>query len=362
MRRLVLIIATVLLVLPSLALGILLTAVSPPVDDFQPRTWSPEPGLQIANELRSPAQVVPITTESPYGPEDIAVDDAGVVYTGDRNGIIRRVRPDGSTERFAVVGGRPLGLAFDARQNLIVANHGEGLQSVAPDGTVTLLADRAAGEPIRFANDLVIGSDGVVWFTDSSSRYNTTVLGDVPSYLMPDLVDGRASGRLLRYDLANGEITQVLDGLYFPNGVALTDDEDAVWIAESTRYRILRHTLADGLTTVIVEDLPGVPDGLNSGTDGSMLVALYDRSGALDSLVLPTALGRQLMIRLPNSLFVNEDDPLTGSILVLDSTGRPQHLHTGLDPAATNVVPHNERWYLGALLGQPVRSMTVKRG
>ena len=362
MRRVVLIVAAALLVLPSLALGIFLTAVSPPVDDFRPQTWSPGPGLEIANELRSPAQVAPITTEAPYGPEDIAVDRAGRVYTGDRDGIIRRVRPDGSTERFAVVGGRPLGLVFDALQNLVVANHGKGLQSVAPDGTVTLLAGEAAGEPIRFANDLVIGSDGVVWFTDSSSRYNTTVLGDVPSYLMPDLIDGRASGRLLRYDLASGEIEQVLDGLYFPNGVALTATGDALWIAESTRYRILRHTVADGSTEVLVDDLPGLPDGLNLDADGSMLLALYDRNSALDSLVLPTALGRHLMIRLPNSLFVNEEDPLTGGILVLESTGRPRHLHTGLDPAATNVVPHQGRWYLGALLGQPVRSMVGERG
>jgi sugar lactone lactonase YvrE len=352
-------VAAGLVLVPSLALGIFLAAVSPPVDDFRPQTWSPGPGLDVAGNQRSPATATAMTTDAPYGPEDIAVDRAGLLYTGDRDGVIRRVRPDGSTERFAEVGGRPLGLAFDAHQNLIVANHGKGLQSVAPDGTVTLLADRAAGEPILFANDLVIGSDGVVWFTDSSSRYNTTVLGDVPSYLMPDFIDGRATGRLLRYDLAGGEIEQVVDGLYFPNGVALTVDEDALWIAESTRYRILRYRLDDGATEVLLDDLPGIPDGVNLDATGSMLVALYDRTSALDSLILPTTLGREIMIRLPNSLFVNEDDPLTGAVLVLDSTGRPRHLHTGLDPAATNVVPHQGRWYLGALLGHPVRSMTA---
>ncbi|MFI7064512.1 SMP-30/gluconolactonase/LRE family protein [Kribbella sp. NPDC050124] len=345
---------------PLLALGIFLVAVSPPVGDFRPQTWNPGPALEIAADLRSPAVATPITTDSPYGPEDIAIDRAGVVHLGDRDGSIRRVRPDGTTERFAEVGGRPLGLAFDAKQNLIVANHGKGLQSVAPDGTVTLLADQAAGEPILFANDLVIGSDGVVWFTDSSSRYNTTTLGDVPSYLMPDFIDGRPTGRLLSYDLASGRIEQVLDDLYFPNGVALTADEDALWIAESTRYRILRYAFDDRTTEVLVDGLPGIPDGMNLDADGSVLVALYDRTSALDSLVLPTRLGREIMIRLPNSLFVNEEDPLTGAVLVLDRAGHPRHLHTGLDPAATNVVPHQGRWYLGALLGHPVRSMPAR--
>ncbi|GAB2651918.1 SMP-30/gluconolactonase/LRE family protein [Kribbella swartbergensis] len=342
----------------ALALGVLLVVVSPPVADFDPEGWRPGPGFGV--DRRSSVNATAVTVDAPYGPEDIAVDRSGVVYTGDRHGMIRRIRPDGSIEAFADVGGRPLGLAFDRRGNLIVANHGRGLQAVDPDGRVRLLADEAAGRPILFANDLVIDSVGAVWFSDSSFRYNTATLGDVPSYLVPDLVDGRAAGRLLRYDARTGLTEQVLDGLYFPNGVALTADETAVWIAESTRYRILRYSIGERRTDVLVDDVPGVPDGLNRDADGSILVALYDRTPALDDLILSTALGRHVMIRLPNSLFVNEDDPLTGAILVLEATGVVRRLHTGLDPAATNVVPHEGRWYLGALLTHPVRSTAAR--
>lgn len=93
-------------------------------------------------------------------------------------------------------------------------------------------------------------------------------------------------------------------------------DGTTLWIAESTRYRIRAYTPATGATRVVTDALPGVPDGVTA--DGGVPVALYDRTDALDRLVLPTALGRELMGRLPTSLFVNEDDPLDGGVLVLD--------------------------------------------
>jgi sugar lactone lactonase YvrE len=344
-----------------LGVAALLLAVPAPVPDFRPAAWTPPAAFAVEARSRMAADPSPIATDSPYGPEDVAIDRDGLLYTGDRDGRILRIGPGGTSEVFADVGGRPLGLAFDDRQNLLVANHGVGLQSVSPDGAVEVLASEADGKPILFANDLVIGSDGRVWFTDSSARYNTTTLGDSPSYLLPDLVDGRPTGRLLVFDPATGTTEQVLDDLYFPNGVAFPAHGHTLWIAESNRYRILAHDIATGDTTVLIDALPGVPDGINLDRDGAMLVALYDRTEALDRLVLPTTLGREIMTRLPNSLFVNEDDPLTGGVLVLEEDGGVRHWHTGLSPAATNVVPYDGRWYLGALLGQPVRVMDTPR-
>lgn len=350
-----------LAVVSALAVAALLVVVPPPVTEFQPAAWTPPAGFAVEAGSRTVADAAAMSTQSLHGPEDIAIDPDGHIYTGDRDGRILRLGPDGHAEVFAHVGGRPLGLAFDDQGNLLVANHGVGLQSVTPDGTVTVLAAEAAGRRILFANDLVVGADGRVWFTDSSARYNTTTLGDSASYLLPDFVDGRPSGRLLVFDPTSGATEQVLDDLYFPNGLAFPAHGRSLWIAESNRYRILEHDLTGGDTTVLLDALPGVPDGINLDQDGAMVVALYDRTGALDRLVLPTTLGRQLMIRLPSSVFVNEADPLTGGVLVLQPDGRVRHWHTGLSPAATNVVPADGRWYLGALLGQPVRVMTAPR-
>jgi sugar lactone lactonase YvrE len=126
-------------------------------------------------------------------------------------------------------------MTFASSGDLLIANHGAGLQAVSPEGEVAVLADEADGTPILFANDVDISSDGIVYFTDSSTRYNTTTLGnDSASYLLPDLIDGRATGRVLAHDLRTGETRVLLDRLYFPNGVALTDDGRRIWSPSRT--------------------------------------------------------------------------------------------------------------------------------
>jgi sugar lactone lactonase YvrE len=357
-RRWAIVLGTVL-ALPLVALIVLLVVVPAPVDGFDPEPWQPGGSVPFAEEISTPAQARAFTAETINGPEDIVSDSAGNLYTGDRDGVIWRYTPAGDAPvRFAVPGGRPLGLAFAPDGRLIVANHGAGLQAISRDGRVETLVDEVAGEQILFANDLDISDTGVVYFSDSSSRYNTTTLGDEsPSYLLPDAIDGRASGRLLSYDLGTGRSEVLLDLVYFPNGVALTADGSALWIAESNRYRVLEYDLTTGATSTVYENLPGTPDNIDRDGDGRMLVAIYERNAALDNLVLPYTISREILIRLPTNLFVNEDDPLSGSVLVTRDDGTPLRHLTGLTPAATSVHPVDNRWYLGALLGQPIRSV-----
>lgn len=357
-RALVIAIAVVLAA-PPVALGAFLLVVPAPVDGFAPEPWRPTDAVALPAEIQIATEVENFADDSIHGPEDIVLDATGNVYTGDRDGVIWRFGPAGDVpERFAQPGGRPLGLAFAPDGRLIVANHGVGLQAVNLDGTVQTLADEVAGEPILFANDLDISDDGIVYFSDSSSRYNTATLGnESSSYLLPDAIDGRASGRLLSHDLATGNSQVLLESLYFPNGVAITADGSALWVAESNRYRVLEYDLASAATRTVLHNLSGTPDNIDRDAQGRMLVALYQRNVALDHLVLPYAVPRQVLIRLPSDLFVNEDDPLSGSILVARDDGTATAHLTGLTPAATSVFPADERWYLGALLGQPIRWM-----
>src|SRR5262249_22232440 len=87
------------------------------------------------------------------GPEDVAFDARGHLYTGLRDGRILRAPLDGSApEVFANTQGRPLGIAFDQAGDLIVADAERGLLSVTRDGSVRVLATEAEGRPIAFAN------------------------------------------------------------------------------------------------------------------------------------------------------------------------------------------------------------------
>lgn len=108
---------------PVVAAAALLIAVPPPVDGFDPEPWSSPPASDADRALHEPLRPEPASVRLD-GPEDVAVDAAGRRYTGDRHGVIWRVSADGRTERFAEVGGRPLGLAFGPEGELLVANHG----------------------------------------------------------------------------------------------------------------------------------------------------------------------------------------------------------------------------------------------
>lgn len=246
---------------PPVALAAFLLVVPTPVDGFEPESWRPADAVAFPAEIHIAAEVENFADDSIHGPEDIVLDASGNVYTGDRDGVIWRYGPaGGAPQRFAETGGRPLGLAFAPDGRLIVANHGIGLQAVNFDGTVQTLADEVAGEPILFANDLDISNDGVVYFSDSSSRYNTATLGnESSSYLLPDAIDGRAGGRLLSHDLATGNSQVLLESVYFPNGVAITADGSALWVAESNRYRVLEYDLASAATRTVLQNLRARP-------------------------------------------------------------------------------------------------------
>ncbi|WP_051760528.1 SMP-30/gluconolactonase/LRE family protein [Herbidospora cretacea] len=338
---------------PALLAGAFLVFLRPPVDPFDPIAWDPGPPAEVPRDVPA-AGVTAIGTLR--GPEDLAVDGRGRVYTGLMDGRLVRMAPGGRPEVFAHVGGRPLGLAFDSRGDLLVANHGVGLQSVAPDGTVSLLADTADGEPIRFANDLAVAADGTVYLSDSNSRLNNSTLPG-SAFSVYDFLEGRPRGRLLRYDPAAKRTSTLVRNLYFPNGVVLTGDEKALLVVESTRYRVTRVSLADGTTSTFLDRVPGIGDGFTRLPDGRLLLPVYDRVPLLDDRVLPNVWTRRLAVRLPATFLADEDDPPAGSILVLTPDGRIERRLSGIDPAPANVVPFGDAWLLGSLQGGEVRTM-----
>ena len=79
-----------------------------------------------------------------HGPEDVAFDAEGRLYTGFEDGrIFRMALPDGEPELYADTGGRPLGMVFDAAGTLVVADARRGLLAVARDRQVIVLAAAA---------------------------------------------------------------------------------------------------------------------------------------------------------------------------------------------------------------------------
>ncbi|GAA5064624.1 sugar lactone lactonase YvrE [Thermocatellispora tengchongensis] len=338
-----------------------LLLVDPPVRPFDPVAWTPAPGLTVAAGRTDTAAASRIRTLAAVeGPEDVAVSASGEVFAGDRNGKIVRLRPGAAApEVFADVGGRPLGLAFDGDGDLLVANHGVGLQSVSPSGAVTLLASSAAGRPILSANDLVVGADGAVYLSDSTWKHNSTTMGPLNSFAVYDFLEGRPHGRVIRYDPGTRTASELASGLYFPNGMVLAPDRRSLLVAESTRYRVTRIWLTGdraGAREVFLDRLPGIADGLTVA-DGRILVPAYDRVAALDGIVLPRAWARQILIRTPPRLYRDPDGAGSGMVLVLSHDGEVLRRLDGFAEAPTNVVPWRGQWLLGTLSGGTVRTL-----
>src|SRR5690349_3023199 len=153
------------------ALSYLLFAPVP----IDPGAWTPPaaPSLtgQYAQNTRlSSVQKFPLGDG--HKPEDVALDAEGKIYAGFEDGRIMVLQPDGTQPRvFADTHGRPLGLIFDHEGNLIVADAIKGLLSVNKAGEVKLLADEADGAKFGCLNDLDVGADGTIYFTEASNKF-----------------------------------------------------------------------------------------------------------------------------------------------------------------------------------------------
>ena len=237
-----------------------------------------------------------------HGPEAVAADSAGRLYTGTAEGNIIRLDPDGSNPvRWARTGGRPLGLAFAPDGSLIVADAFEGLLSISPEGVVTPLATEADGVPIGYADDVDVAADGRIFFSDASTRFPANRGGTYDASLL-EIIEHRGSGRLLVYDPATRRATTVAGGLAFANGVTVSHDQRHVLVNETGSYRVLRvriDTAGYPAPEPVIENLPGFPDNLTRGRDGRFWIALISPRNRLLDRVAGRPFLRKVIQRLP---------------------------------------------------------------
>ena len=223
------------------------------------------------------------------GPEDIILDRSDNLYSVTRSGsIVRFLAPDFKVrEEFAKVGGRPLGMAFDREENLIVCVAGMGVYGVKPDRTVFKVTDRTTRTAWRMkddsrlylADDLDIAPDGKIYFSEASTRY------ELADWAL-DGFEGRGNGRLVCHDPKTGVTNTILKGLTFPNGVCISHDGNSVLFASTWLCCIYRYWIATekaGTCETLIDNLPGYCDNINRASDGTYWLAFVGlRSPAYD--------------------------------------------------------------------------------
>ena len=136
---------------------------------------------------------------------------------------------DGSVSTFRAPAGYTNGHTVDRQGRLVSCEHlARRVTRTEIDGTITVLADRYQGKRLNSPNDVVVRSDGSIWFTD-------------PSYGIDHDYEGLRQERELdgchvyRIDPATAEVTRVADDFARPNGLAFSPDESRLYIADSGR-------------------------------------------------------------------------------------------------------------------------------
>ncbi|CAM8868093.1 SMP-30/gluconolactonase/LRE family protein [Burkholderia pseudomallei] len=137
------------------------------------------------------------------------------------------------------------------------------------DGSITVLAERFAGKRFNSPNDVIVKSDGSIWFSDPDFGIQSFYEGEKQASEMPE--------RVYRIDPQTGAVDIVVDGVLGPNGLAFSPDEAMLYVVESKgRPRTIRAygVAADGRTLrngrVLIDAAQGTPDGFRIDVNGNL--------------------------------------------------------------------------------------------
>ncbi|AWK88767.1 SMP-30/gluconolactonase/LRE family protein [Azospirillum thermophilum] len=208
-------------------------------------------------------------------------DGGYLVWSDIPNNRLLRWVPDLGVGVFRANSNYANGNTRDREGRLVSCEHGgRRVTRTEHDGRITVLADRFEGKRLNSPNDVVVKSDGTVWFTDPTYG----ILSDYEGYKAePEL----AGCYVFRLDPATGDLGVVAEDFAKPNGLAFSPDERTLYVADSGvshdpqgPHHIRAFTVGDdGRLSggrVFAEISPGVPDGFRVDGQGNVWTSARD--------------------------------------------------------------------------------------
>ncbi len=195
--------------------------------------------------------------------------------------MLRYDECDGSVSVFRQPAGNSNGNTVDRQGRLVSAEHGNRRVSrTEHDGSITVIADRYQGKRLNSPNDVVVKSDGSIWFTDPTYGVDTDYEGNKGDVEQPACCVYRVDGR-------TGAVTVATDTMVRPNGLAFSPDERTLYVSDTGRSHVKdgpRHMRKfavgeDGKLTdrgVFAECTVGVFDGFRLDTEGRIWTSAHD--------------------------------------------------------------------------------------
>jgi gluconolactonase len=195
----------------------------------------------------------------------------GTLYFNDvPAGILYRWQPGEGLSPFRDPSGNANGLTLDHKGRLLVCESGNRrVTRYRSDGSTTVLAAYFRGRRLNSPNDIVVKSDGIVYFTDPSFGPDGPLVQELPFQ------------GVYRLDPATCALRLVVDDFALPNGLALSPDERILYIDDTARRHVRAFdvlpdgTLAGGRIFAKLDPRlgEGRPDGMKVDTEGNLYVA-----------------------------------------------------------------------------------------
>jgi len=137
------------------------------------------------------------------------------------------------------------------------------------DGTITVLAESFDGKKLTGPNDVVVKSDGSIWFSDNGAGIRGNYLGHKATPELPY--------RVYRIDGRTGQLTVAVGDMERPNGLAFSPDEKRLYVVDTpggTKTTHVYDVVDDGTKVangrVFFDATPGYADGIRCDTEGNV--------------------------------------------------------------------------------------------
>lgn len=202
-------------------------------------------------------------------------DGGHLVWSDIPNNRMLRWVPDLGVSVFRAPSNFANGNTRDRQGRLVTCEHGgRRVTRTEPDGSLTVIADRYQGRRLNSPNDVVVKSDGSIWFTDPTYG----ILSDYEGYKAEPEQPGC---HVYRVDPGTGAVELVADDFVKPNGLAFSPDEKILYVADSgfshdpaaphhiRAFDVMEgRKLARSRVFAVIE--PGLPDGFRTDIHGNV--------------------------------------------------------------------------------------------
>ena len=254
-----------------------------------PVTRSPDPAFQILHPSFAKFRLASGTIERiasgcRWAEGPVWFGDARCLLWSDipNNRIMRWDEETGAVSVFRKPSGHANGATRDRQGRLIACEHsGRQVTRTKYDGEVAVLLDQFEGKPLNSPNDVVVKSDGSIWFTDPTF--------EIVGYYQGEKAEQELPEQVYRIDPHSGAATIVAEEIEGPNGLAFSPDETRLYIVQSRgQQKILSYEvtgggakLAPGRPLIMAGE--GTPDGIRVDIEGNLWCG-WGMSEALDGV------------------------------------------------------------------------------